>query len=271
MPTTPAAFAYYVSICQTIFGHAFTSNQVTPKNGPEHTAVYQTCGGSPSLDRNLHPGGHRHRANPAVLPDKIDDAPAVIALLDVREHQRRYLGSAESAADQDRKNGAIAQLLHCGGIRGAKQRLPRGDSQFPVRIPTDLTLFTRLMPAANSGASIPLSTASPASLRMADIRIMMDDEPSLRASSDARQALTVALLKPGRGSSLNHAMNSSSAMLYTRRVIGEERRCPAPPPSVCTNLRPLRPKSFIFESFYWSLSLAISCGHYLRWPRTSSD
>ena len=31
----------------------------------------------------------------------------LVALLNVCEHQRRHLGSAESAADQDRKNGAI--------------------------------------------------------------------------------------------------------------------------------------------------------------------
>ena len=78
------------------------------------------------------------------------------------------------------------------------------------------------MRAASSGAINPLSAASPANLRMADIRMMIDDEPRLRASSDARQALTVALVKPGRGSCLNHAINSSSAMLYTRFVIGEE-------------------------------------------------
>ena len=96
------------------------------------------------------------------------------------------------------------------------------DSQFPTRMPTDFTLLMRPMPAANSGSSKPLSAASTASFRMADIRMMIDDEPRPRASSDTRHALTVALLKPGRGSSLNHAMNSSRAMLYTRRVIGEE-------------------------------------------------
>jgi hypothetical protein len=67
-----------------------------------------------------------------------------------------------------------------------------------------------------------LSAASAASLRIADIRIMIDDEPSPRASSDTRQALTVALVKPGRGACWNHTRNSSSAMLYTRFVIGEE-------------------------------------------------
>src|SRR6266481_2546120 len=98
----------------------------------------------------------------------------------------------------------------------------RSESQFPTRTPCDLTLFTRQIPAANSGASSPLSDASTASFRMADSRIMIDEEPRPRASSDTRQALTVALVKPGRGASRNQAINSSSAMLYTRRVIGEE-------------------------------------------------
>jgi hypothetical protein len=52
-----------------------------------------------------------------------------------------------------------------------------------------------------------------ATLRIADIRMMIEDEPRPRASSDTRQALRVALLKPGCGASLNHAMNSFSAML----------------------------------------------------------
>src|SRR5258706_14370111 len=89
-------------------------------------------------------------------------------------------------------------------------------------MPVDFTLFTRAMPAANSGASSPLSAASAASLRIADIRIMIDDEPRPRTSRDTRQALTVALVKPGRGACWNHAMNSFRAMLYTRRVIGDE-------------------------------------------------
>jgi hypothetical protein len=64
------------------------------------------------------------------------------------------------------------------------------------------------------GSSIPLSVASTASLRMADILIMMDDDPSFRASRDARRALTAALVKPGRGTwAFHQARNSSSAML----------------------------------------------------------
>jgi len=52
--------------------------------------------------------------------------------------------------------------------------------------------------------------------------MMMDDEPSWRSSRDTRHALTVALVKPGRGACWNQRRNSSSAMLYTRFVIGED-------------------------------------------------
>ncbi len=44
--------------------------------------------------------------------------------------------------------------------------------------------------------------------------MMMDDEPSLRSSSDTRQALTVALLKPGRG-----AINLTPSATSVLRVI----------------------------------------------------
>ena len=55
------------------------------------------------------------------------------------------------------------------------------------------------------------------------IRTLIETDPRPRPSNATRQALTVALQKPpGRGSSLNQAKNSSSAMLYTRRVIGDE-------------------------------------------------
>ncbi|MBZ5636170.1 MAG: carboxypeptidase regulatory-like domain-containing protein [Acidobacteriia bacterium] len=39
---------------------------------------------------------------------------------------------------------------------------------------------------------------------MADIRTIIDEDPRPRASSDTRQALTVALAKPGRGACWNH-------------------------------------------------------------------
>jgi hypothetical protein len=55
--------------------------------------------------------------------------------------------------------------------------------------------------------------ASPASLRIADMRMMIDDEPRRRSSSDTLHAFTVALVKPGRGACWNQTWNSFSAML----------------------------------------------------------
>jgi hypothetical protein len=72
----------------------------------------------------------------------------------------------------------------------------RNESQLPTRTPFDFTPFTRRMPATNSGASNSLSLASTANFRIAERRILIDDEPRPRTSSDVRQAATVALLKP---------------------------------------------------------------------------
>ena len=47
-------------------------------------------------------------------------------------------------------------------------------------------------------------------------------DPSPRASRATRQALTVALIEPGRGSSSYQAKNSSSPRLQTLFVMGEE-------------------------------------------------
>jgi len=72
----------------------------------------------------------------------------------------------------------------------------RTDSQFPTLTPFDLAPFTRVMPAASSGASSPLSAASTASFRTAVIRTLMEMGPSPWASSAIRQAPTVAFVKP---------------------------------------------------------------------------
>ncbi len=87
------------------------------------------------------------------------------------------------------------------------------ESQFPKRTPLEANPFTRVMPLANSGASRSLSAASTANLRTAVIRTLMETEPRPRASKATRQALTVALVKPGRGSFPNHSKNSSRPRL----------------------------------------------------------
>jgi hypothetical protein len=98
-----------------------------------------------------------------MLPDQVNDARAAMALLHVRERERRHLRPAEPAAKENRKNGMVTQPAHViasGALSNACAC--RSESQFPV--------------------------------------------------SDTRQALTVALVKPGRGACWNQAMNSSKAM-----------------------------------------------------------
>jgi hypothetical protein len=54
------------------------------------------------------------------------------------------------------------------------------------------------------------------------IVIIPDHRFEARLSEFTRHALTVALVNPGRGACWNQTINSFSAMLYTRFVIGEE-------------------------------------------------
>src|ERR1700733_7798802 len=111
----------------------------------------------------------------------------------MREGECRHPRPSEAAAEKNRENCVICSpptVAISGGLRSAC----RWDRQFPTRVPVDLTLFTRLMPWANSGASSPLSAAPAATLRIADILIMMEDDQSRLSSSDTRHAFTVALV-----------------------------------------------------------------------------
>jgi hypothetical protein len=51
-----------------------------------------------------------------MLANQIDDAPAAIALLDVREGERRYLGASQAAAKENIQDGAIPPPLWGGGL-----------------------------------------------------------------------------------------------------------------------------------------------------------
>ena len=132
-----------------------------------------------------------------MLADEVHDAPAVIALLDVLQRKRRRLRPAQPAAQQGSQHRAVAQPLFVD-MSGAFKSVCacRTDSQFPTRTPFGLAPFTRVIPAANSGASRPLSAASTASFRTAVIRTLMEMGPSPWASSAIRQAPTVAFVKP---------------------------------------------------------------------------
>ena len=92
----------------------------------------------------------------------------------------------------------------------------RAESQLPIRMPTDFALFTRLMPAASSGASRPLSAASAASFRIADILIMMEARPEPagfqgyppRANGGLGEAGPGRLLEPGQELVQRHVVHA---------------------------------------------------------------
>ena len=142
---------------------------------------------------------------PEHLPDHVFAQPSIAALTQVgigavrtrpclptrstMHHRPSRCGTCwnVSAATSDRRSPQPRSTARMARSRkprtvaasGALRRscACRTESQFLMRMPTDLALFTRLMPAASSGASNPLSAASAASLRIADMRTMIDEEP----------------------------------------------------------------------------------------------
>jgi len=68
-----------------------------------------------------------------------------------------------------RRTCGVAQALRGGNVWCIQQRpsLRWAKAKFPTCLPYGLALFTRAMPAANSGPNNPLSAASTASLHAA--------------------------------------------------------------------------------------------------------
>jgi hypothetical protein len=82
---------------------------------------------------------------------------------------------------------------------------------------------------------------------------------SRRASSATRHAVTVALVNPaGRGSSVNHAINSSRPRLYTRRVIGKETLSSTSAFNLCHCVARSATTSYFIAISFGSRYLAIS-------------
>src|SRR6476660_4505383 len=83
-----------------LLGHVLAPYAVAAVHGPEYLPLRQLRLDGPSVDRDLHPGRHRHRSDSTVLPNEIDDAPATLPLLNVDESERSHLRPPQSAADQ---------------------------------------------------------------------------------------------------------------------------------------------------------------------------
>jgi hypothetical protein len=131
-----------------------------------------------------------------MLTNQIHDAPTTVALLDVSERECGNLGSSQPAAEKNGDDGSVSQALHGRGVGRTEQSLCLPQRQ-PVSGP-DALRFRALHPCDSSRQlrrEQPVSAASAASLRIADMRMIIDEDPSAQASSDTRQALTVALAK----------------------------------------------------------------------------
>ena len=81
---------------------------VAPVDAAEETSTRDAGGRSPLGDGALRLMWHRNRPDAPVFPDQIDDAPAAVALLNMSEVERRYLGSPEPAAEKYGYDGAVA-------------------------------------------------------------------------------------------------------------------------------------------------------------------
>jgi len=90
-----------------LFAQAFTTDGACTVYGAEYAIGGNFSRRCPGIYRDFHPGWP-WRANASVLADQIGNAPAVVALLDVRERERRNFGSPQAAAEEDGENGAIA-------------------------------------------------------------------------------------------------------------------------------------------------------------------
>jgi hypothetical protein len=76
-------------------------------------------------DHVAHPrrAPHRNRPHATMLSDEIHNAPPPVALLDMPESERRHLRPPESAAEEDRQDGAVAQALRGRRVRRIHQCL----------------------------------------------------------------------------------------------------------------------------------------------------
>jgi hypothetical protein len=90
-----------------LLAHTFTLDLIPSVDGAECESINEARCRGPGIDCNLDPGRHRNRTNAALLTDKVNDASAIVPLLDVPERKSRCFRSAEAAAEQDGQYGTI--------------------------------------------------------------------------------------------------------------------------------------------------------------------
>src|SRR5579864_1401251 len=106
-----------------LFGHCVALYLVASIHRAEYVAVRRAGCASPGVDRDFYPGRRRNSAHAAMLANEVNNTPTAIPLLDVGERQRRHFRSPQPAAEENSKDGTIAQPLHGRDIRRAEERL----------------------------------------------------------------------------------------------------------------------------------------------------
>jgi tetratricopeptide (TPR) repeat protein len=110
-------------------GHSVPGDLIAPVDRPEQMPLRHAGDHRPCIDRILRPGRHRNSTDAPVLADQIDDAPTVVALLNVLHGQVRQFGPAKSAPEQRREHGPVAQSLLCSHVWGVQERLCLAERQ----------------------------------------------------------------------------------------------------------------------------------------------
>jgi len=106
-----------------LLAHAGLLNLITTVNSaPRRSLGKASCRG-PRINSALGPRRHWGGAHSAVFPDQIDNAPAVVLLLNVLKRQGRNFPTSEAATDQNREHRVVAQSLLGGGIRRIEENL----------------------------------------------------------------------------------------------------------------------------------------------------
>ena len=97
----------------------------------------------------------------ASLSDQICDHPMFFAQLNRLHRQREQFTPPKATPNQHREHRSVALTAESIGAGALQQPLALlSRKEFPTRIPSRRTPFTRRMPAANSGLSRPESAAS---------------------------------------------------------------------------------------------------------------
>src|ERR1700727_2223616 len=92
-----------------LFAQTCASDSVSAIYRTKDVTLRQARRKHPRINGHLYPGRHRRGADPTMLADQINDAPAAIALLQVRESERGHLRAPQATAEKNGEDSSVAQ------------------------------------------------------------------------------------------------------------------------------------------------------------------